>query len=241
MSNLEDVIGTQTIIKDEQDVKAEPSEKEFIPGSLNGYSLKEYRALCSKYLVDKYQWPRRVANLTVRFIKNPVKEKEKKRFSDYLIGVTAGNLPKRYVEPLAELMGVERQFLTKTNLFADVGFGALGVFLMYAVPEVEQSSINLLPRFYEAIGLGASVFNTIVTANVAMRAVQFPLRTYYHLKHDKHLPAPTMIVNPFFLESIPGAYLFGYDWYKKSKNILNSAPNKQNTQKSITNHANTSS
>jgi hypothetical protein len=220
MSSIDDVFEKQTSVVEKQEVGAKYSKRDFIPGSLNGYSLNEYRSLCSNYLVEKYQWPRRVANLTVRFIKNPIKDKEKKRFSDYLIGVTAGNLPKRYVEPLSELMGVERRFLTKTNLVADVGFGALGVFLMYAVPELEQSSINLLPRFYEAIGVGAGAFNSIVTANVAMRAVQFPIRTFYHLKHDVHLPAPTMIINPFFVESLPGAYLFGYDWYKKSKNIL---------------------
>lgn len=180
----------------------------------------EYQEKCKEYFVEQHHWPESVAKLTSKVIGLP-KCTERKTIVGYAFSAfpaaIAGNLPKRYVEPISKLMNVERKFLTSTSIAYDIANLAVFGSVAYALWTGEPHREDIIEKMYGALNIGKDVFKYMITLNVATRALEIPVRLGYYIKDKSHTysPASFFPLNPNFIDGIPFTYLLRHDTVMK--------------------------
>jgi hypothetical protein len=176
---------------------------------------EEYHQKCKEYFVEFHDWPKWVANSVSKLIRLPA-EKQNKKVVNALISYSAGNLPKRYVEPLSKFMGEKREYVTKVNIVSDIATFAAGLSVAYGLTHLDSYSPGWVANAYDYMGLG-NLFKDAFFVNLSVRGLQIPARIYAQARHNVHIPSFATLTDPNLLNSIPNMLLFGYDAYKKIK------------------------
>jgi hypothetical protein len=181
-----------------------------------------YREKCKEYFIEYHHWPKPVAKLTAKIVGLPRCREHKTKigyvFSTFPAAF-AGNLSKRYAEPIAKLMNVERKFLTASSIGYDVINFALSGYLAYKLWTGEPHREDIIEQMYNALNLGKDVFKYMVTANAATRLLEIPVRTFYYIKDKTHTYSPASLfpLNPNFIDGIPFTYLYIHNSIKNLK------------------------
>jgi hypothetical protein len=171
--------------------------------------MKEYKRQCAEHLMNEYGWPKLVAKQIARTVRIP---RKKTSAADIVAGYFVASLPKRYVEPVAKLMGADRKFYTNINIVADAVWLGISAYTIFGIGDNSPAYLQHTQNF-----LTNGFMGTLTYANAAVRAVQIPIRTICNMK-GIHTWSPATFVNPDLVETVPFAILLGYDYILKIKN-----------------------
>jgi hypothetical protein len=183
--------------------------------------MKEYKRQCAEHLMNEYDWPKWVAKNVAKTVRIP---RNKKSLADYIAGYFVASLPKRYVEPVAKLMGADRKFYTNVNIAADVLWLGISAYTIFGINDnTHFVALQWLHDFFTSDALGPLTY-----ANLAVRAVQIPVRAFYNNVKNKHTWSPATFINPDVIETIPFAVLLGYDYVLKVRNYRKNRKERNN-------------
>jgi hypothetical protein len=177
---------------------------------------KNYQKKCKDYFLEEYQWPQGVANTISKMIVLP-DCKEHKTTAGYALrfvpAAFIGCVPERFVEPLAKMMNIEREFFT----FSSIAYGTAQVFISsyvaYQMWKGENHDMDLLAKIYDSFGVGSEIIKWWASGSAAARVIEAPIRIYKFAKDKSHTfsPASCFPFNLNFVDGIPFAHLAIYD------------------------------
>jgi len=169
--------------------------------------LKEYRQQCAEYLTNELNWPEKFSKNLAGKLHVP---RERKTWTDWLIGYTIGSLPDRFLEPVSRITHTDKMFYTKVNILADIVFLGASAFLIYEMNIQHQSEI--MNNIYHWLHGGGPKF--LIYANEITRGLQIPYR-YYQYRRGKHTWSLATIINPDIPEAIIASGFVLYDQIQK--------------------------
>jgi hypothetical protein len=177
---------------------------------------QHYQEKVFNYFIEEYAWPPKVAGIVAKITSLP-DCREHKTTAGYAVrflpAVFIGSVPERFVEPIAKMMNIEREFFTASS----IAYGAAqAVVLSYAFIQMrkgENHDMDLFAKIYDFLGIGSDIIKGWVCGSAIARGLEslWRIGTFVYDKRHTYSPSSCFPANLNIVDGFPFLLLAIYD------------------------------